>query len=331
MSTKNDESAMGSYSATSGPKRPITFDSYPVSASFLKDLQDEGRPHWLVHFVRHAEGTHNVNKEYQDIANLDARLTPKGLEQCATLQRRLTTTSEDSREEALNEPHLVVTSTMTRCIQTALHCFPHIISSNSEKCDADTNGVPIVAHDDIRETVNHSCDRRRKITEIASDYSFVDFSHVVHDHDDIWKNYESDDRLSKSYNPIRESAELHKVAERGRLFFEWLFNADGHGHAAGHDEKERPKEVIVCSHSAFFRCIFGWGQSDGGILYMPPQSLDDRRAGMEDVPVFRYHSSPNDDSYDTAGRSFEQEMRRDYANCELRSCVVALPKDEQRS
>jgi hypothetical protein len=37
----------------------------------------------LIHMVLHAEGTHNVHKEYKDAINLDARLTTKGIEQCA--------------------------------------------------------------------------------------------------------------------------------------------------------------------------------------------------------------------------------------------------------
>ena len=54
----------------------------------------------IIHVVRHAEGTHNVGESYMDHANIDARLTPKGKQQCSALARKVT--------EIL--PHLLVHS-----------------------------------------------------------------------------------------------------------------------------------------------------------------------------------------------------------------------------
>lgn len=269
------------------------FEMYPID--HLESLRQDNREYWTVHFIRHAQGTHNVNKEYRDIKNLDARLTSLGFEQCASLNQQLLNTQ-------VRQPLLVVTSTMTRCIQTALNCFPHLVEN-----------TPFVAHENIRETVNYACDRRRPISHIAEEFPVVDFSHVPHDHDPIWDSYEQDPRLigdnTQIHGSRRESAELYKVAERGRLFFEWLFQFP-------QVNQDQSKEVVVCSHSAFFRCIFGWGQSNGGVLHSPPQTLDDRPVGSPDVPVF---------SYNGLGDSFEMQMRQDFQNCEMRSCLIALP------
>ena len=63
-----------------------TFDVYPLSER--EPLEQTGRDVRVLHIVRHAEGTHNVNRAYREIENLDARLTPLGEEQCLRLSDR---------------------------------------------------------------------------------------------------------------------------------------------------------------------------------------------------------------------------------------------------
>ena len=247
-----------------------TFDVYPLSH------RDELDGHHVkkVHIVRHAQGTHNVNKEYDDIKHLDARLTDHGLQQCAALA---------SSVDLANA--VVITSPMTRCIQTAKHSFPY--------CQT------FLAHEMIRETVNYACDRRRVISDICADHPEVDFSHVQHHEDEIWNSYNR--LLGEDHKGHRESSQLYKVAERGRSFLHWL--------------KEREEsEVVVCSHEAFLRCILNWGQ-EGGVPNMPDQFMDDRGTHVEDVRLFRYCG---DDE-------FEQYMRSPYSNCELRSFLITFP------
>ena len=147
-----------------------------------------------VHIVRHAQGTHNVKKEYKDIRNMDARLTDHGKQQCAQLASK--------SPDLVSKDAVVVSSTLTRCIQTSLHSFPHL--------------ERFLAHENIRETVNYACDRRRVISEIQSDHPEVDFSHVDAHEDEIWKHY--DNLLGEDHDGERESAQLYKVAERGRSF-----------------------------------------------------------------------------------------------------------------
>lgn len=250
-----------------------TVDVYPLSH---RDQLD-GHHVKTVHIVRHAQGTHNVKQEYKDIRNLDARLTDHGKQQCANLASNSPTLVSDKA--------VVVTSPLTRCIQTSLHSFPHL--------------ERFLAHECIRETVNYACDRRRVISEIQADHPEVDFSHVEQHEDEIWNYY--DKLLGKDYDGTRESAHLYKVAERGGIFLQWL--------------KEREEEeIVVCSHEAFLRCILNWGQ-EGGVPLMPEQHLDNRGDDAEDVALFRYRG-------EDAG--FEEYMRSGYDNCELRSFLIAF-------
>lgn len=251
-----------------------TVDVYPLSH------RDKLNGHVkTVHIVRHAQGTHNVKKEYKDIRHLDARLTEYGKQQCAELASR--------SPSLVSKDAVVVSSIMTRCIQTSLHSFPHL--------------ERFLAHENIRETVNYACDRRRVLSDIQSDHGDeVDFSHVNDHEDAIWNHY--DELLGKDHDGTRESAQLYKVAERGRGFLQWLQARD-------------EEEVVVCSHEAFLRCILNWGQ-EGGVPLMPEQHLDDRGEEAEDIPLFRY--ATDDDG-------FEKYMRSGFNNCELRSFLMAFP------
>jgi broad specificity phosphatase PhoE len=251
---------------------------YPLSQ--LTALRPKHKTVKTVHFIRHAEGYHNVNNQYRDIINLDARLTPKGVAQCEAF----------ASERAL-PPHsvdLIVTSSMTRCIQTALLCFP------------DRN-APVLAHESIRETVNYACDRRRPLSQIRQEFPSVDFSNVEHEDDAIWNEYMA--RVGHNWDAHRESAELYRVADRGRTFLAWL-------------SQRSEANIVVCTHSAFLRCILSWGH-EGGVQSIMDQTLDDRQAPGPDVPVLGYCGDNN----------FERQMRADYDNCEMRSFAIVFDQE----
>lgn len=235
--------AMPPASTASSPGwAPTTFDVHP--ASELAELQRAGRDVCTIHLVRHAEGTHNVGRAYRDPAHLDARLTSLGEAQCADLASRCS-------PEMLSSIELVVTSPLTRCVQTSLLSFPALASDQA---------VPFVAHEEIRETVNYVCDQRRAISELRVEFPRVDFSLCCHERDPIWEQYVARVGGTADYTTARESAELCAVAERGRRFLCWL--------------KLQPQRVVaVSSHSAFLRCFFSWGQA-GGVPHAPDQKLD---------------------------------------------------------
>ena len=261
-------------------------DAYPLSQ--LSTLPRKYKYVKTIHFLRHAEGTHNVNNQYRDLCNLDARLTRDGVAQCEAL--RESAVFENGHKNNVEPPHtscdLIVTSTLTRCVQTAQLCFPHLSS------------VPWLAHELVRETVNFACDRRRPISTLRTEFPMIDFSNVPEEEDAIWNEY--DVRLGSDWDYHRESAELHRVANRGRAFLSWL-------------SRRTEQNIIVCTHSAFLRCILSWGHP-GGVYSMKDQTLDDRRDPGPDVPLFIY----------CGDKDFEEQMRADYKNCELRSLVIAF-------
>jgi broad specificity phosphatase PhoE len=259
----------------------------------------------VLHVVRHAQGFHNVNQEYRDIVNLDARLTELGVEQCRQLANRIRQADPNSPLASLaSSLQLVVTSPLTRCIQTALLSLRDVLS-----CSSRDNTIPVLAHELIRETVNYNCDRRRHVNELTNEFGHhVDFSEMddgTNVHDPIWESYVQDLGDDETYTDHRESGELHVVAERGRRFFEWL--------------AKRPEEhVLICSHAAFLRCLWNFGLSEE-VPLQPPQTLDKREDPAKNHPVVEF----------IGGELFEGSLRRDYENCELRSMVIAFPNNSQ--
>jgi broad specificity phosphatase PhoE len=295
-------------SVDSATKSKRIFDVYPYGTKEEEIIKSGNYCHTkVVHFVRHAQGTHNVNREYRAIENMDARLTDYGKDQCRSLaesirqsaQESSTPTTENAANANLRNLHesaeLVVTSPLTRCIQTSLISFPMLAERK----------VPFMAHSGVRETVNWNCDRRRNILDIAKDFGKdnVDFTHIPTDHEVVWEVYEKRLGTPEKWDTYRESGELHVVAERGRQFLEWL--------------QTRPEQnVVVCSHCAFLRCFWNFGVNGEEVPFQPQQINDDRE-DTTNVPVVRYCG---DDT-------FAESIRVSFTNCELRSLVVAFPKD----
>ena len=61
----------------------------------------------MIHFIRHAEGYHNVNQDYKNPAHIDAQLTPRGIHQCHALSQQLQLKLQQSekRNESHDESH----------------------------------------------------------------------------------------------------------------------------------------------------------------------------------------------------------------------------------
>lgn len=245
-----------------------------------------------VHFLRHAEGTHNVNKEYRDIANLDARLTDKGKEQCRAVAKRIAKCRIGTiHHDIYTRTDLLVTSPLSRCISTILRTCKPVLAARPQ--------TPVIAHEYIRETVNYNCDRRRPVSKVASTFPVVNFDNVPN-RDNLWDSYEAELGSADGFTTHRESAQIYKVAERARVFCKWL--------------STRPEShVVVCSHAAFLRALVNYGHGDA--CHGLEQKLDDR-AVKEDVPIFNYKGNSEE---------FAQTMRADYDNCELRSVRIAFP------
>jgi broad specificity phosphatase PhoE len=265
---------------------PYGFDQKSLTGGSVK----------VLHLIRHAQGFHNVEQDYRAMANLDARLTPLGIDQCQKLAQRIqqAATTTPLADLAQNTD-LIVTSPLTRCVQTTLGSLRQVSRER---------GAPIVAHDSIRETVNFNCDRRRSISEVRAEFPLVDFAHVATNHDALWQA--SVDRLGDdvTWTQHRESSQLYRVADRGRSFFAWLAT--------------RPEQhVVVCSHCAFLRCILHYGHNGNEVPGQPPQILDDRPEQVQKPPVVEYRGFTVEE---------QQVFQSDFSNCELRSVVVHFPK-----
>ena len=212
----------------------------------------------VVHLIRHAEGYHNVAAASSDPSHaasvrgpalLDARLTPRGWEQCAAL----------ARHTPALEVGCVVSSSLTRCLQTAVGCFPHLLGEERDR-DGDGDGeavavaVPFVAREEWRETCNYLCDSRRPTGELREEFPLAEFGpaddadgdadadgdggpHAAAD--PLWARYVARYGPPDSHPGQRESADGPGLEARSRRAWEYLL-----------DRPER--SLALVAHSAFF-------------------------------------------------------------------------------
>jgi len=211
-----------------------------------------------VHFIRHAEGYHNVatkengsnhcllrddEKLASDHPLYDSRLTAKGIDQSVALRSHLAKRPSGARSYTAFD--LVVVSPLTRTCETALHVFgqprepgkPAFLSKvdapvgSPEYCAGVQVAPPrFLVREECRERWGHYvCDGRRSIREIAAEFPNFDFSEINHDDDDFY----SDERESDEH-----------CCDRAVKFLEWL--------------NKRPERCIaVVTHSSFLRHLFG--------------------------------------------------------------------------
>lgn len=188
----------------------------------------------IVHFIRHAEGYHNINKDYKNPLHTDAQLTPNGIAQCEKLSAKL-------HQDGISVD-CIISSPMRRALQTASFSFRHLIEN-------ETLSIPIVACEHWRETVNYLCDVRLTKSSLFKIFEThdakIDFSAIKHEHDPIWEKYEQCYGPHDTFTQHRESNDDDHLIERARLA--WAFIADRPSHE---------KSIAVVSHSAFFMHVF---------------------------------------------------------------------------
>ena len=171
------------------------------------------------HFIRHAEGEHNVVGELDHRNYLlpeyeDAVLSRKGLDQCNALA------SEVSRSENFKHIDLILVSPLRRTLQTATLTFPSFI-----------NKVPWYGIDSIREVTGmHPCDRRLPVSTTSKEFPHVSFEFITANEDPLYHLYKNS----------REPEE--KVVERCEEFMRWVFQRD-------------EQDILVITHSAFLRTL----------------------------------------------------------------------------
>jgi len=210
----------------------------------------------IIHLLRHAEGYHNVEKDYKSPTNIDAQLTPKGIQQCQLLSKRLVDnsgkakaetsldTGGDSTIDSLYDVDCIISSPMRRALQTAQHSFEHQLSlSENDSNSSKLPPIPFVACEEWRETVNYLCDQRLSSNALQSSFPFVDFQHIQHDIDPIWSKYESQFGPHDVYTAIRESGDDEGLAQRAKLAWEFI-------------KHRKEQNIALVSHSAFFMHVF---------------------------------------------------------------------------
>ena len=225
------------------------------SSGFSIFLADQTRK---VHFIRHAEGYHNVatketgdnycllrgeNQQARDHPLYDSNLTAVGVEQAKTLRKILA--GRPSGGRSFTAFDLVVVSPLTRTCETALQVFGHPRKPGVPAflCEGEAPyGTPehaagvkvppprFLVREECRERYGHYvCDGRRSIEEISQEFPDFDFSEVTNNEDMF-------------YTDDRESDE--DCCNRAVRFLEWL--------------NSRPEKCIaVVTHSSFLRHLFG--------------------------------------------------------------------------
>ncbi len=165
-----------------------------------------------VHLIRHGQSTFNAAYAIDGIDPLhfDARLTPLGLEQVAA-----------ARVEAAGlEPELIVTSPLTRAIQTTIGIF-------GER--------PVLVEALHREHCYSSCDVGRAPADLAAEFPHLTFGHLA----DIWWHHGPD---ANEHGICIEPMDM--LMGRVEDFRRWLM--------------ARPeREIAVIGHGTFFLHLTG--------------------------------------------------------------------------
>ncbi|KAG4112003.1 hypothetical protein ERO13_D13G136150v2 [Gossypium hirsutum] len=148
----------------------------------------------ILHLVRHGQALHNVEGDKNPEALLspnlfDAQLTPLGLKQVAKLR------NEVHASGLFNRIELVVTSPLSRAMETASGCFgregENAVSSSTPK---------IMAVELCRDRLGvRPCDMRRKMSDCRSRFPWIDFSMMDVEDDNLWNPElrESEEELAK--------------------------------------------------------------------------------------------------------------------------------------
>ncbi|KAJ1401450.1 histidine phosphatase superfamily [Ochromonadaceae sp. CCMP2298] len=208
MLSFNKSHCLGTESGSAGNKQ--------YTAVRVKDAKTKSK---VVHFVRHAQGHHNVAGKTDPLFGYlredleDAVLTDFGISQCVQLAA--------AGKADVKGAKLLVVSPLHRTMQTATLSFPHLVGK-----------IPFIAYENLREQTGlHPCDRRKPLSVHRLNFQHVDFAHVADETDPLYYKY-----------TLREPKD--HVAARARLFMQWL--------------GERPEEeIIVVSHKGYLLHLFG--------------------------------------------------------------------------
>jgi broad specificity phosphatase PhoE len=168
--------------------------------------------------IRHGQSTFNAHYEAtgEDPGHIDARLTERGERQ-----------AEEARTLLASEPiDLVITSPLTRAIQTGQSIFGH-------------RDLPFHITCRHRERLESSCDVGRAPSALKSDFPHLKFDHL----DETWWHHVPGEKGPFTTEP------LNVFQDRVATFRDWL---------RAHDSQR----IAVVGHGTFFHALTGhWMQN----------------------------------------------------------------------
>ena len=192
----------------------------PTAGTKESKIAEESQVCKVIHFIRHAEGFHNVadRKHGTDILKFensgnnftDAKLTENGIRQSQALKKRIQNPKgsyakwtivnkvTENFEERYLDIDAIVTSTLSRAIETAFYGLP--VSKNT---------IHIATELGRERVAEYMCEKRRNLSEIEKDYPFVQITHATSEEDDRFDEKETED-------------DLLKARIRARKFLKWL-------------------------------------------------------------------------------------------------------------
>jgi broad specificity phosphatase PhoE len=180
-----------------------------------------------VFLIRHGQSTFNAHFEAtgEDPGHVDARLTELGHRQAAEARARMAT---------LGTPDLVISSPLTRALQTALGIF------------GGTN-IPVEVTCRHREHLDHTCDIGRSPAALAAEFPGLAFDHL----DDPWWHTGPHDHRGLPVEP------QDLFARRVEDFVAWI---------AAHPAAS----IAVVGHGTFLRRLTGRSFANCEILPWRP-------------------------------------------------------------
>ena len=192
----------------------------PTAGTKESKIAEESQVCKVIHFIRHAEGFHNVadRKHGTDILKFensgnnftDAKLTENGIRQSQALKKRIQNPKgsyakwtivnkvTENFEERYLDIDAIVTSTLSRAIETAFYGLP--VSKKT---------IHIATELGRERVAEYMCEKRRNLSEIENDYPFVQIKHATSEEDDRFDEKETED-------------DLLKARIRARKFLKWL-------------------------------------------------------------------------------------------------------------
>ena len=176
----------------------------------------------IIYCIRHGEATHNIDYKkygrstYIDKTKVDTKLTNKGINQAKTLGN---TWYELTKTNPNNKIDLIITSPLSRCLQTTTHIFlNHTIA-------------PIISLEGCREYPlgYEYCNKRTNLNILKEEYKHINFSNIYSDEDLLW--------TEKKETPIELRERVNKFKKKLNSII----------------EENNYKKIVVVSHSTFLR------------------------------------------------------------------------------